>query len=196
MLQTQLPRGTKIILPRGQQLDTRVVTSNNDLHVRNNCISGAVGSTSSNVAPGMLSNLQPDFSQYDDQFQQAAMSLNSLANIILTMDSSFFSTTKPSPDSMAQLDNKLTSELAASITPSIAVNAAAKKAGPDLVVFPFQFHTDGTTLNNAARKLTELGGDSPGVVGSESNGGNSNKTIEGRTNSVTIRKTDKDRLAS
>ena len=186
MLQKQLPRGTKIILPRGQQLDTRVVTSNNDFHARNNRISGAC--TSSNVAPGMLSNLQPDFSQYDEQLQQAAMNLNSLANILSTMDSSFFATAKPTPDSMAQLDNRLASELAASITPTITIE------DPVLVVFPFQFHVDETTLNNAARELTELGGDSLGVVGSEYNGGNSSKTI-GRTNAVSIQKRDKDRLA-
>ena len=45
------------------------------------------------------------------------------------------------------------------------INAAAKKADPDLVAFPFQFHVDETTLNNAARELTELGGQSLGMVG-------------------------------
>ena len=114
------------------------------------------------------------------------MSLNSLANIMPIIDSSFFSTTEPTPDSMAQLDNKLASELVSSITPTTTVNAAAKKADLDLVVFSFQFHVDETTVNNAARELTELGGDSLGVVGSESNGGNISKTIQGRTNYVTI----------
>ena len=50
MLQKQLTCGTKIIIPCGQHLDTRVVTSTNDFHVRNNHISGAVGSALSNVA--------------------------------------------------------------------------------------------------------------------------------------------------
>ena len=71
MLQKQLPHyGTHIILPRGQQLDIRVVTSNNDFHIRNNCISGAIGSASSDVAPGMLSNLQTDFSQLMRSFNR------------------------------------------------------------------------------------------------------------------------------
>ena len=181
LLQKNLPRGTKIILPGGKQLDTRVVTGNSDFHVRNNRISGVASSASNNVAPGMIYNLQVDYSQTDAQFNQAAMDPKTMSNVMASVGSSFFSASKSDPGhTSANLDSKLANELAAAVTPAIAID------NPTLVVYPFMFPVDESAVDAAAYGLTELANTSLRNVSLGTMGPSK------RTNYVTITTQDKD----
>jgi len=98
----------------------------------------------------MLSNLQPDYSQTNTQFNQAAMNPKTMANVMSSVGSSFFSASKPEPaPASVNLDSKLANELAAAVTPNTD--------NPILVVYPFQFPVGETIVDAAAMGLTELG---------------------------------------
>ena len=81
LMQQHFGRSTDVTLPSGNRLNTRVITGNNNAHVRNNRIAGA-STEGASFAPGMDDNLNPSFSNPSGDFTRAAMNPNNLANTI------------------------------------------------------------------------------------------------------------------
>ena len=106
MLQKKLGRGTRVDLPAGdRQFDARTVNSNHDFHARNNRFNAAPAiATARGVAPGMLTNLNPDYSNPGPQFQAAAMDPNNLVNTLSSIGANFFA---PPPVSFSSAPPKV-----------------------------------------------------------------------------------------
>ena len=106
MLQKKLGRGTRVDLPAGdRQFDARTVNSNHDFHARNNRFHAAPAiATARGVAPGMLNNLYPDYSNPGPQFQAAAMDPNNLVNTLSSLGANFFD---PRPVSLSSAPLKV-----------------------------------------------------------------------------------------
>ena len=86
LMQQQFGRGTVVTLPSGDELNTRVITGNNNAHVRNNRIAGAATGGAS-FAQGMDDNLNPSYSNMSSDFVSAASNRNNLANTIQSITS-------------------------------------------------------------------------------------------------------------
>ena len=143
-MQEEFKRGTKVSLPNDRQHDTRHTTSNKNAHGRNNRIPGARVS-SIDMAPGMLDNLNPDYSRVGPKFHAATMNPNNLANSIELMEDSFLS---PRP-----------------ATATVATTAAASATTPAVTLLVYPLLLSQHTVAKVTTGLKELGGDSLGVEG-------------------------------
>jgi hypothetical protein len=82
-LQGNFGRGVDVTLPNGDSFNTRTITSNSGAHVRNNRIPGAGNAQPyPTTAPGMRSNLEPDYSCLSPNFVSASLNPTNLSNSV------------------------------------------------------------------------------------------------------------------
>ena len=103
-------RDTIVDLASGDPFNTRSISTNSNAHARNNRFSA--GSNARPVHPGMLDNLNPNYSYLSDQFATAVRNPNNLANMM---------------NSFAQSNNRSASVALAPVTQDSHLSALAKK---------------------------------------------------------------------
>ena len=103
-------RDTIVDLASGDPFNTRSISTNSNTHARNNRFSA--GSNARPVHPGMLDNLNPNYSYLSDQFATAVRNPNNLANML---------------NSFAQSNNRSASVALAPVTQDSHLSALAKK---------------------------------------------------------------------
>ena len=84
-LQRNCGRVTDVTLPSGDRFDTNRITNNQNAHARNNRMNGSLnrtGTASTQIPPGMTSQLEIDYSRLSRPFQQAALNPNNTSSAI------------------------------------------------------------------------------------------------------------------
>lgn len=127
LLQSSFGCNTTVQLPGGESLDVRDLMTNNNAHARNNRIGAAANANQRVTFPGMLDNLNPNYSAPSAAFQQAALDpqgmSSTLANtrraILNTADAASNPNTAPPAASTAT-----TTSTAADTSSSIYTTAA------------------------------------------------------------------------
>jgi hypothetical protein len=83
LLQSSFGRNTTVQLPGGESLDVRDLMANNNAHARNNRIGGAANANRRVTFPGMVDNLNPDYSAPSAVFHQAALNPQGMSSALV-----------------------------------------------------------------------------------------------------------------